>query len=136
MNRQANNTVLVKSREMTGRSQTLPWCLWEGGVKTTENKKKIDTIGCTPRGGVPRREGKVDDTHKRVNNSILKIEEPVEQWTVVFALIVTKPASQCVWGDATPPPPPTSRFCNNLCKSDSALFSRFLHDLNVRSYWN
>ncbi len=40
MDRQARtgNTVLVKSREMTGRSQTLPWWLWEGGVKTTENK--------------------------------------------------------------------------------------------------
>jgi hypothetical protein len=26
-----------------------------------------------------------------------------------------------------PPPPPTSRFRNNRCKDDIALFSRFLH---------
>ncbi len=40
MDRQARttDTVLVKSREMKGRSQTLPWWLWDGGVKTTENK--------------------------------------------------------------------------------------------------
>jgi hypothetical protein len=40
MDRQARtrDTVLVMSREMTGRSQTLPWWLGEGGVKTTENK--------------------------------------------------------------------------------------------------
>jgi hypothetical protein len=30
------DTVLVKSREMTGRTQTLPWWLREEGVKTTE----------------------------------------------------------------------------------------------------
>ncbi len=29
---------LVKSREMTGRSHTLPWWLEAAGVKTTENK--------------------------------------------------------------------------------------------------
>ncbi len=32
------DTVSVKSREMTGRSQILPWWLWRKGVKTTENK--------------------------------------------------------------------------------------------------
>ncbi len=30
------DTVLVKSREMTGRTQTLPWWLGGAGVKTTE----------------------------------------------------------------------------------------------------
>ncbi len=40
MDRQActRDTVLVKSREMTGRSQTLPWWLGGGRVKTTETK--------------------------------------------------------------------------------------------------
>ncbi len=40
MDRQASNgdTVLVKSREMTGRAQTLPWWLEGERVKTTENK--------------------------------------------------------------------------------------------------
>jgi hypothetical protein len=40
MDRQArtDDTVLVKTREMTGRSKTLPWWLGGGGVKTTENK--------------------------------------------------------------------------------------------------
>jgi hypothetical protein len=40
MDRQARtgDTVLVKSREMTGRTQTLPWWLGGGGVKTTDNK--------------------------------------------------------------------------------------------------
>jgi hypothetical protein len=32
------DTMLVKSREMTGTSQTLSWWLVGGGVKTTENK--------------------------------------------------------------------------------------------------
>ncbi len=32
------DTVLVRSREMTGRGQTLPRWLGRGGVKTTENK--------------------------------------------------------------------------------------------------
>ncbi len=32
------DTVLVKSREMTGSTQTLPWWLWGEGEKTTENK--------------------------------------------------------------------------------------------------
>jgi hypothetical protein len=32
------DTVLVKSREMTGRNQTLPWCLGGEGVKATKNK--------------------------------------------------------------------------------------------------
>jgi hypothetical protein len=40
----ARDTVLVKSREMTSRSQTLPWWLGGGGVKTTENK--IHWPGC------------------------------------------------------------------------------------------
>ncbi len=77
--------------------------------------------------------------------SLWGIEEPREQCTVVFALIVTDPASECVclclWtgcregGGATTPPclPPTSRFRNNLCKDDSALFSRFLHALGAFS---
>jgi hypothetical protein len=38
------DTVLVKSREMTGRTQTLPWWLKEEGVKTTENKKNIGPV--------------------------------------------------------------------------------------------
>jgi hypothetical protein len=33
-----SDTVLVESREMTHRSQTLPWWLEGGGIKTTENK--------------------------------------------------------------------------------------------------
>jgi hypothetical protein len=53
-----------------------------------------------------------------------------KQCTVVFALIATELASECVWRGAgglpQPPPPPTSRFRNNLCKDDSALFSRLL----------
>jgi hypothetical protein len=41
MDRQActGDTVLVKSREVTGSTQTLPWWLGVEGVKTTENKK-------------------------------------------------------------------------------------------------
>jgi hypothetical protein len=44
MDRQARTgeTVLDKSREMTGRSQTLPWWLGGGGVKTTE--KSIGSV--------------------------------------------------------------------------------------------
>jgi len=40
MDRQARtgDSVLVKSREMTGRSQSLPGWLGKGEVKTTENK--------------------------------------------------------------------------------------------------
>ncbi len=37
------DTVLVKSREVTGRSQILPWWLGGEGVKTTEIK--IQYIG-------------------------------------------------------------------------------------------
>ncbi len=39
MDRQARTlgTVIVKSREMTGRRQTLPWWLWGEGVKTADN---------------------------------------------------------------------------------------------------
>jgi hypothetical protein len=42
MDRQARprDTVLVKSREVKIRSQTLPWWLEKGGAKTTENKIK------------------------------------------------------------------------------------------------
>jgi hypothetical protein len=42
MDRQARNrdAVLVKIREMTGRSQTLLWWLGGGGVKTTETSNK------------------------------------------------------------------------------------------------
>jgi hypothetical protein len=38
MDRQAltGDTVLVESGDKTGRSQTLPWWLGEGGVKTTD----------------------------------------------------------------------------------------------------
>ncbi len=37
------------------------------------------------------------------------MEEPGEQCTIVFALFVTEPASECVWGAAIPPlPPPLS----------------------------
>jgi hypothetical protein len=32
------DTALVKSREMTGRTQTLPWWLEEEEIKTIENK--------------------------------------------------------------------------------------------------
>ncbi len=41
MDRQArtSDTLLVKSRELTGRSQTLLWWLDGGGMKTAENKK-------------------------------------------------------------------------------------------------
>ncbi len=45
MDRQARTrvTVKVKSREMTGRSETLSWWRGGGGVKTTENTKH-DTL--------------------------------------------------------------------------------------------
>ncbi len=59
------------------------------------------------------------------------MEEPGEQYTVVFALIYTGPASECECmvggGGVSPPPSPTSRIRNNLYKDDIALFSRFLH---------
>ncbi len=45
------------------------------------------------------------------------MEEPGEQYTVVFALIVTEPAigRVCVEGrGGATPPPPRSRFCNSL----------------------
>jgi hypothetical protein len=43
MDKQARtgDTVLVKSKEMTGRIQTLPWWLGGEGVKTTENKMHL-----------------------------------------------------------------------------------------------
>jgi hypothetical protein len=47
----------------------------------------------------------------------VSIDEPGEQRTVVFALIVTEPNGEFVC---------TSRFRYNLWKDDSALFSRFL----------
>jgi hypothetical protein len=50
------------------------------------------------------------------------MDESGEQSPVVFAVIVTEPASECVW----------SRFRDNLCKDDSALFSRYLHGCGVR----
>ncbi len=42
MERQArtSDTVLVNRREMTGRSQTLPWCLGGGGIKTKDDRKQ------------------------------------------------------------------------------------------------
>ncbi len=63
------------------------------------------------------------------------MEEPGEQSTVVFALIEPEPASECVCvcmegvegGGLLHPLPLISRFRNNLCKDDRALFSRFLH---------
>jgi hypothetical protein len=61
------------------------------------------------------------------------MEDPGEQCTVVFALIVPGPSSECVCtvyggsGCRCCLPPPPRRFCNNLCKEDSEVFSRFLH---------
>jgi hypothetical protein len=43
----------------------------------------------------------------------------LEKNALVFALMVTEPAAS--------PSNPTSRYRNNLCKDDSALFSRFLY---------
>jgi hypothetical protein len=58
------------------------------------------------------------------------MEKPGEQRIVVFAFIVTEPASECVgmrrrWGGiATPPPPPPQPYSGKiLCKNDSPLFS-------------
>jgi hypothetical protein len=47
MSRQAltGDTVLVRSIESTGRSQTLPWWLGEGGVKTTELAPLLPVFG-------------------------------------------------------------------------------------------
>ena len=45
------DTALVKSKEMTGRTQTLPWWLEREGVKTTENK--IHWPRCLPTCIVP-----------------------------------------------------------------------------------
>jgi hypothetical protein len=39
------DTVLAKSRETTGRTQTLPWWLGGEGVKTTENKIHKFSLG-------------------------------------------------------------------------------------------
>ncbi len=64
------------------------------------------------------------------------MEEPGEQWTVVFALIVTEPASGCVClcvEGVQRGGPANSRFRNNLYKDDSALFSRFLHGSDVHN---
>jgi hypothetical protein len=49
MDRQAGtgDTVLVKSREMRGRAQTLPWWMGEKGsrlLKTTENKLHLPLL--------------------------------------------------------------------------------------------
>ncbi len=56
------------------------------------------------------------------------MEETGEQCTVVFALIVMEPASDClcVWGDFVINTP-TTRVRNNLCKGDSTLFSRCIY---------
>jgi hypothetical protein len=62
-------------------------------------------------------------------------EEPGEQCTVVFALIVTEPSCECDvgwWRVAIPPLPPTIQFPNNLCKDDSTLFSMFLHGIGYQ----
>ena len=40
------DTMLVKSREMIGRTQTLPWWLGGEGVKTTGNKY-VGPLGLT-----------------------------------------------------------------------------------------
>jgi hypothetical protein len=56
------------------------------------------------------------------------MEEPGEQCTVVFKLIVTEPASECVCvGVKAPPSPTIAGSETNACKDDSALSSRFLH---------
>jgi hypothetical protein len=46
MDRQARtrDTVLVRCREMTDRSQTLPWWLEGGGVKTTEKNASAQLV--------------------------------------------------------------------------------------------
>ncbi len=64
---------------------------------------------------------------------IAGMEESGEQDTLVFAFFVTELATEfwmfvCAGGMLYRPPPPTSRFRNNLCTDDSELFSRFLHD--------
>jgi hypothetical protein len=40
-----DDTVLVKCREMTGWSQTLPWWMEGGGVKTTEKNASAHAVG-------------------------------------------------------------------------------------------
>ncbi len=51
MQPRTGDTVLVKSREMTGRTETLPWRRGGGeGVKTTENK--IHRPRCVSRIGI------------------------------------------------------------------------------------
>jgi hypothetical protein len=66
------------------------------------------------------------------------MEEHGKQCTVVFAVNFYGTGYwECVWrgwwggGRLLHPPPflPHCRFRNNLCKDDSALFSRFLHGL-------
>jgi hypothetical protein len=49
MDRQARtgDTVLVKSREMTGRSQTLPWWLKGRGGKDDRKQNTLATLACT-----------------------------------------------------------------------------------------
>ncbi len=64
---------------------------------------------------------------------VLAIEETGEQCAVVFALIFTEPASDYVCVEVVGVAAP---FRNNLCKDDSALFSRFLHGtLSNYSMW-
>ncbi len=57
--------------------------------------------------------------------AILQLETVREQCTVVFALNVTEPASECVCVCVCEA---TSRLRNNLGKDDSALLSRFNHE--------
>ncbi len=80
------------------------------------------------------------DTQHGFAPFVTHMEESGEKCTVVFVLIVTEPASErvCVeeeGGCYTP----ASWFHNNLCKDDSALFSRFLHGQwpfsNTSSLW-
>ncbi len=59
------------------------------------------------------------------------MEEPEEQCTVVFALVVTEPISVCVSREGVLhlPPTPPAGFVTIYAKrkDDSALFSRFLY---------
>ncbi len=55
---------------------------------------------------------------------VATMEESGEQCIVVFAFVVTEPASECV---CVATQPTTRSLRNNQCKDDSALLSRFRH---------